>query len=356
MVGLQQNNTILADNLYFYMCRVILVLMMSVGLQPIFAQNIDYGNWMSRLPNERRLSELSIPGAHDAASAGLHAPWGLGRTQVLSIEQQWAHGIRAFDFRPAVRDTTLHIYHSVFKTNLTFHDALQKLTGLLRDHPREFVIVVLREEAEAENAKERQLWSEKVGASIAALGDTAAQFHQNMTVGQLRGKILFISRNNYTIAEAGAQIKGWNHSAEGTRHATIVCPTGSNVMRLQLQDFYATTSRKKREAKRQAIRETLQWAATAPDTVITINFLSGYSSTLLGIPSIATTAGYKRNAVDTHHEAMLWMNENRHAKQPLGIVFLDFVGYDTLRGTWTHPRRFVTNTRQLVQRIVNWNM
>lgn len=57
------------------------------------------------------LCSMSIPGAHDAATGeGMLSLPGFGVTQTLGLQELWMCGVRAFDLRPAVRDTLLYIY------------------------------------------------------------------------------------------------------------------------------------------------------------------------------------------------------------------------------------------------------
>ena len=69
-------------------------------------------NWMEQLDDSRLVTDLSLPGTHDAANAqgwtGL-AGISFGRytfgdmaakAQDLTITEQWNIGVRAFDIRP----------------------------------------------------------------------------------------------------------------------------------------------------------------------------------------------------------------------------------------------------------------
>ena len=84
--------------------------MQFVIVSSTFAQGFDTEQWMKGLEDDMLVSSLSIPGAHDAATGeGLFAPPGFGRTQSLNLKELWECGVRAFDLRPAVRDTLLYI-------------------------------------------------------------------------------------------------------------------------------------------------------------------------------------------------------------------------------------------------------
>lgn len=333
------------------------VALMTWGSTSGTAQSINYANWMSHLSDERWLTSISIPGAHDAATGHrLYAPAGFGRTQTLTIPELWNSGVRAFDLRPAVCDTILYIYHGVFKTELTFCEALQLLVEKLQAYPEEFAIVLLREELEAENDVERNLWPKKVGEAIASLGDRAVRFNRNLRLGDVRGKILFLSRNAYTNANKGAIVSGWSHSSDGTTNASITAVDGADTAKLQVQDYYALVGAKKQRLKKETVCRFLDYASKAPKGAWTLNFLSGYSTCWLGIPSMATSAGYKRNAATIHSAIAEVLLEKGSSLGALGILLMDYVGADTTKGSWTHWCRFHTQGNVLLQRIIahNW--
>lgn len=171
-----------------------LLLFFSVNVLQTIAQSINKSEWMTALPDEKLVASVSMPGAHDAATyKGVMMCLGMGRTQTANLTEQWESGVRAFDLRPAVRDTALHIYHSVLKTGISFQEAISKICTLLDKHPEEFAVVLLRHESESENEREKHQWPSAIGRVIETLGERAVTFHPHITVGEVRGKILFLS-------------------------------------------------------------------------------------------------------------------------------------------------------------------
>ena len=317
------------------------------------AQTYDTSAWMARISDEQKVSSLSIPGTHDAATGeGLYFFSELGVTQALSISEQWDNGVRAFDLRPAICDTTLHIYHGRLKTKISFSQALDTLLHKLTQHPTEFAIVLMREENDSEDDAEKALWPSAIGKAIKSLGDKAAIFSPGITVGDIRGKILFLSRTAYGDTDKGAIIKGWNHSKDGTTNGKIVSYNDGSIARLQVQDFYAPTDEEKRCDKQNAVKKFFSLADKAPAEVWSINFISGYSSTLFGSP-IATTAGYKKNASEQHPSAIEYLSKNkcRH----LGIIFMDFAGTDKVKGCLLHPSTHNVQGKELLKVIIDSN-
>ncbi len=256
-------------------------------------------DWMSRLPDSLAASRVSIPGAHDSATGeGIKGIIKMGITQEKSIAGQWSCGIRAFDFRPAVCGGKLHICHGPLKTKITLSAAIDTLLRCLKRNPREFAIVLLRQER-GNNPDESRQWSKMVGEYINTLGERAATFSPTITVGELRGKILFLSRSHYHNCPKGALISHWSHSLQGTREAKITPysrNTDATPATLFVQDFYAPTDENLSNKKAEAIIQFIDAARAAAPGLWCINHLSGYSRTLLGIKGLATNKGYHQNA------------------------------------------------------------
>lgn len=309
--------------------------------------------WMCFLEDDMEVSAMSIPGAHDAATGdGLCVNIGLGKTQHLSISEQWDCGVRAFDLRPALCDTVLHIYHSTLRTKISFHEAIDVILSKLSTNPSEFAIVLIRHESESEDDEEKSNWSSFIGAYIHSLGNHAVVFHPHLTLGEVRGKILFLTRNSYSGTDKGAMLTGWNHSAEGTNNARITSYYDASFATLQMQDYYAPTNKEKRLQKIQVVSRMLDVAQGAGRGVWTINFLSGYSSTFLG--TAATTLGYKCNATWLHSQVLDIVMSNT-VPRSYGIVFMDFVGVDKVRGGMSHWCPFEVNGSKLLNAIIASN-
>ena len=319
----------------------------------LMAQELDGRRWMAGIDNTRTVTSLSIPGAHDAATGeGLIMTPGLGKTQELTLAELWDCGVRAFDLRPAVKNGELHIYHSLIRTKASFSEALDIICDKLKKHPTEFAIVLLREESDSENGTERALWPTTIGKTINSLGERAAIFSPAMSVGDARGKIIFISRSNYTGCNRGALATGWNHSQQGSLNGRITSYTDGATARLQVQDYYAPTSKEKQQIKEKAVLHFLDLAAGTANDVWTINFISGYCNRWLGVTPFATTSGYKRNAEDIH---LVFVDTLSAKPQPTGIVMMDFAGCDSVRGGIWHWGTFETMGAELAKKIIRQN-
>lgn len=94
-------------NVYF---TLLLMLCMSA--------HVKAGDWMKRLPDNLFVSQVSIPGTHDAATGNGVTLATFSQCQDIDVATQWSIGIRAFDFRPKVKDDYLNINHGISETKL----------------------------------------------------------------------------------------------------------------------------------------------------------------------------------------------------------------------------------------------
>ncbi|HFJ9478267.1 TPA: phosphatidylinositol-specific phospholipase C [Bacillus cereus] len=111
--------------------------------------NIGYENknWMNELRGETKISQLSIPGTH--GSIALHGVTGADRwviNQRMSITTQLNSGIRYLDIRARRTGTAFAMHHGAAYQKKMFGDILNEVTVFLRQHPRETVLMRLKEE------------------------------------------------------------------------------------------------------------------------------------------------------------------------------------------------------------------
>ncbi len=107
--------------------------------------NVD---WMGKLSDNIRLSQLSIPGTH--GSTALHGKTGfdedIARNQRMSITTQLNSGIRYLDMRARRTGTTFAMHHGPVYQKKMFGDVLQEMTTFLRQNPNEMILMRLKEE------------------------------------------------------------------------------------------------------------------------------------------------------------------------------------------------------------------
>ena len=150
------------------------------------------------------LVALSIPGTHDAATSTLNL-W--SKCQSLSLGAQLSTGVRCFDLRPTGTDD-LMIYHGT-STGVTFDEAIAAMDRYLAACPSEGCIVQMQRQGDAGNdATFRSRMGDYLNSS-SAYRDRFVDFRPDLTLGELRGKILVLTRSDYDGALVGGKIASW---------------------------------------------------------------------------------------------------------------------------------------------------
>lgn len=102
---------------------------------PKYSPTGSVNNWMSRIPDNTYVSQLTIPGATDALSKGKPSS-----TQNLDLVGLFNAGVRAFEFATN-NDLSYVTCGDNESTGTSFIDALKTLKSLLDANPSEFVVV-----------------------------------------------------------------------------------------------------------------------------------------------------------------------------------------------------------------------
>ena len=316
-------------------------------------------DWMSRLPDEAYVAALSIPGAHDAATGYGFSGW-LGmfgnryaRTQDLNIAQQWHIGVRAFDLRPSVYKNYINIHHGIVPTKMRFDHALQLLCDSLQAHPSEFVIIHMLHEADGDKVKDAYDTRIQQLLRQDRFRRFLINYRPDLKVGDIRGKILILSRNHYSNEPIGGIFTNWTGSLNWQRQTagTIVGAHGARG-KYYVQDFSATHFSGGVTQKVAAINQMLDSSThmnySDPHHLMWVfNFASAYSKveSLFG-RKISLSNGYRDNATHTHKAILNYLST--HPAGPTGIILMDFAGVD-------HTNGYHTRGAELVQAIINNN-
>lgn len=269
--------------------------------------------WMENLPDDTPLTQLSIPGAHDAASSSITAWTAWTRTQDLNVAGLWNCGVRAFDLRPALVDGELGIYHDKYTAHVSFPQVMRALILALGKHPLECAVVIIRHEEEADG--NAPAWKGAMGSYLESIRDHLVDYTPGLTLGELRGKILVLSRSDYQGGPYGGYIRGWSHSGDiaSQKGASVVDPEG-NASPLWVQDYYHPDGA---DDKWAAVKGLLGESSGA---ALVINHASGY---------VGSLPDYRANARNINAKVADYISE-RHS--PAGIVMMDFAGVDRSNG------------------------
>lgn len=285
--------------------------------------------WLSAIPDDTPVSSITIPGAHDAATYTINTPVVdfFARTQAMTIAELLSCGVRAFDLRPAYVNNKLEIFHGIFDTNVSFAEAVETILDFLDRNPSEFAVILIRHEQEADNNDTR--WAGAMFDFLSALpeGKVVGEFNPEMKLRQVRGRILFISRNEYQNGPIGAYITGWYSGEDIQRQKSAKINDGI----LWVQDYYDPRGK---EDKLDAIKALLDdFAAETSSGIWCINHTSGYT------PGIFNAPDYGENASNVNSWTADWISELNGSA---GIVLMDFAGTDSYRSYSVSGARLLT--------------
>ena len=148
-------------------------------------------NWMSLLDNDDALmSSLTLPGTHDSAAYTSSLPF--VATQRMTILQQLQAGIRYLDLRCGLRDNIAEMVHGSTYLGLTLSDVLNPVYMWLETHPKEALIVQIKQDREPERSS--LPFSKVIAKSIAERPNRWRTADTTPTLGELGGKIQLFRR------------------------------------------------------------------------------------------------------------------------------------------------------------------
>jgi len=264
--------------------------------------------WMKALHDTLPMCKLSVPGTHDSGSTRGGRTL---RTQTLSISGQLQQGIRAFDIRLRKRKNKLGIFHSrAFQGIYWEEDVLPAFIAFLQAHPSETLVVSLKKEGGASEDYASLLSSSLLIPAHQRYFVT--DFHPGLTLGECRGKILFLHRDFVMERYPGAACIGWADNA-----SCLLTLRGKDGVegKVLLQDEYQYESDKEADKKiASCIRHFDKVAAEpAASRRWAISFTSA-----TGLPSGTPLAFANR----INQPVAAYLAKGR--KRKCGIVFIDF--------------------------------
>ncbi|MFJ4184129.1 phosphatidylinositol-specific phospholipase C domain-containing protein [Kitasatospora sp. NPDC089509] len=155
-------------------------------------------NWMGRVPDNTRLSDMSIPGTHQSCTRHDGVSFGYTRCQdgERTLYDQLACGTRYVDIRCRVAgfgsNWSWAIHHGPVYQEMMFGDAVGSCRLFLSNHPSETIVMRIQSN-DGDHPRYREIWnSYKEDLFYIATSPTGIP-----TLGQVRGKIVLISGNPY---------------------------------------------------------------------------------------------------------------------------------------------------------------
>lgn len=295
--------------------RRILAIVCCLGLTMVVAMaHTQRDNWMAGLPDSMQVCRVSVPGTHDSGTAGVRFPMRhYACTQTMDLSEQWDAGIRFFDLRPKLVGDRLKIYHGPANCHLTLEEALLILKEKLELNPTEFCIVMTNSAGGGQTAVDMTM---ELISSVIPVG-MLADFKADMSVADIRGRILFIHRNTPSrgVDAPGVVVRGW--PGNGTSRKARMVSSDTKSAELWAQDYFTSGNNDKDaflNSKWDNVYRLLQAFRDADNGVWCINHASGYTGT--GI-----STNIKRNVKSTNMRLLDYL---RDSDTPVGIIPMDF--------------------------------
>ena len=313
--------------------------------------NAPITDWMGMLKDDTKVCKLSIPGTHDTMTGmGFYQPmlkyvFNLTAiSQVSTLEEQMESGLRFFDIRPVVSIDTLEtdpkekqilrLAHGMSEIDVTFEEAIDQLQAYLQKHPSEFFIAKLQADNGVENQNNWVVLLNKVLSKQKYKGLFVEDWRPDITVGEMRGKILWLSRYDLRPLYASFQYPvvycDWPDedpdideelNPEAQRNCAMYCLSDTTIKaRLYKQDYYKTTTEKRMKNKQKTVIDMMHSAREANATeenIWIVNHCSAYTE--------VSSRGYITNAANLHP---LVIEDLQKYEGTVGIMPIDMACHD----------------------------
>ncbi len=306
-------------------------------------------DWLGMVKDDTKVCKLSIPGTHDTMTGmGFYQPvlkYVFNQTaisQVSTLEEQMNCGLRFFDIRPVVSTDTiakkkiLRLTHGISELDVTFEQAIDQLQLYLKAHPSEFFIVKLQFDNGFEDQKEIYTLLSDVLHLSKYQGLFIEDWRPDITVGEMRGKILWLSRYDLRLLNVVYDYPivycDWpdedpdieeNLDPEAQRNCAMYSMKDESLMaRLYKQDYYKTTTEQRMKNKQKTVIDMMHSARevnATDENIWIVNHCSAYTE--------VSPRGYITNASNLHPLVVedLLKNEGTVGITPMDMACHDYV-------------------------------
>ena len=304
-------------------------------------------DWLGMVKDDTKVCKLSIPGTHDTMTGmGFYQPvlkYIFNMTaisQVSTLEEQMNNGIRFFDIRPVVSTDTiakkkiLRLTHGISELDVTFEQAIDWLQAYLKAHPTEFFIAKLQFDNGFEDQKDLITLLDEVLDLPKYKGLFFENWRPDITVGEMRGKILWLSRYDLRLVNVVFDFPivycDWpdedpdvkeDLDPEAQRNCAMYNMNDPTVMAtLYKQDYYKTTTEKRMKNKQKTVIDMMHSAREAnasSENIWIVNHCSAYTE--------VSPRGYITNAANLHP---LVVEDLQKYEGTVGIMPMDMACHD----------------------------
>ena len=304
-------------------------------------------DWLDMVRDEVKVCKLSIPGTHDTMTGmGFYQP-GLkfvfnmtAISQLSDLEEQMNSGLRFFDIRPVVSTDTiakkkiLRLTHGISELDVSFEQTIDWLQAYLKAHPSEFFIAKLQFDNGFEDQKDVYSLLSDVLHMSKYQGLFVENWRPDITVGEMRGKILWLSRYDlrllndlyhYPIVycdwpDEDPDIEEDLNPAAQRNCAMYNMEDSTIKARLYKQDYYKTTTEKRMKNKQKTVIDMMHSARevnATDENIWIVNHCSAYTE--------VSPRGYITNAANLHP---LVIEDLQKYEGTVGITPMDMACHD----------------------------
>lgn len=308
-------------------------------------------DWLGMVKDDTKVCKLSIPGTHDTMTGmGFYQPMlkyvfdMTAISQVSTLEEQMESGLRFFDIRPVVSIDTLatdpdkkqilRLTHGISEIDYTFEQTIDDMQAYLKAHPTEFFIAKLQADNGMENQNRWPVLLSEVLNLDKYNGLFVRNWRPDITVGEMRGKILWLSRYDLRLLNQLFDYPivycDWpdedpdideNLNPEAQRNCAMYDMNDETVKAvLYKQDYYKTTNEKRMKNKQKTVIDMMHSAreATASnENIWIVNHCSAYTE--------VSPRGYITNASNLHP---LVIEDLQKYEGTVGIMPMDMACHD----------------------------
>lgn len=304
-------------------------------------------DWLGMVKDDTKVCKLSIPGTHDTMTGmGFYQPvlkyiFNLTAiSQVSTLEEQMNSGLRFFDIRPVVSTDTiakkkiLRLTHGISELDITFEWTIDQLQAYLKAHPTEFFIAKLQFDNGFEDQKDLFALLNNVMQMPKYKGLFIENWRPDITVGEMRGKILWLSRYDlrqlqplyhYPIVYCDWPDEDPDIEEDldpvAQRNCAMYNMNDTTVKaRLYKQDYYKTTTATRMKNKQKTVIDMMHSAREAnagSDNIWIVNHCSAYTE--------VSPRGYITNAANLHP---LVVEDMQKYEGTVGIMPMDMACHD----------------------------
>ena len=269
--------------------------------------------WMAKIPDEKHLEDIYIPGTHDSASKNAQLAY-FSKCQASDIYTQLIDGYRYLDIRLGVRDTkegsVLTLYHGFCKCKkgpwpwsaaLDLDDVLAQCYSFLEENPSETVVFAVKMEQGSDEAQFQKLLHSYIDKDSNKwyLSDNIP------TLGDCRGKLVLMRRYedvNKLGKRSGIQLF-WEDQGGNDDISLNISEEPQDNYLLLVQDRYKYSVKDKWNAFKESLTDNSNISARH----LILNFLSTNGTPAYGHPySYAKDLNRMLLAEDLTEHAPFW--------------------------------------------------